>query len=758
MKRLTHCFQIEGYRQPLHIAYCVANRASKATIPRGCSIAERLFYGLRITHCALRNSVLAALVMLLLCLFTSPVWAQGNTWPASIDCRSAFPLCRVTLPASAAEATALLLTMDGDQPLPDDAYTVAVEETGAQVLFVWHEYVHPAGEVNASVRNPGATGVPRFEEFRSVVLRFMEYLDRPEFALDRNWLALIKSGDGQPVTDFPYIQPWLLWADRNSIYNQVAAYTPPADKNTPCAPLYALIARGLDAFAEAPGASPQTARHLVVFSNGLPNGALDGCPAEGAQDELPTLLEKTRSQQVTIHTVLLVSASAAGELAPTLEGNLRTLADSTGGQFVWLGEADPSPERAYEALTPIWQQIYQSRQQQVVTFDLRTIEAEQVQIRSQQGSASVSLPLLQLPLVTIVEITPNLWRGQEPITVQLQLEWPDGYAYPSERIAAIDYQLNGAKIATDNEAPFAEFSIAPNVLGGLQNGDYQLEVLLNDRLIPGAVAKSQRSERLQVALPPVPPTIAAALTPATALSVTQAPSAASPLTTSGAISVTTAITNDSNRVDQWFVQLQQRGAGLFAQLPPSLQPYGWLVGPALLLVGVILLGRRLLRSKPPRGPVIRTSDPPGEHTEPEDQTEPDVEGFPVARLVLEAGEGELPPELPLHPRHVEGQESRWKIGRSYQDCDCVIANRRVSRLHAVIMERDGHFFIQHEGSSGGTYVNKVPLQARVPELLADGDLLNFSTAVAYRFRIERDEFSQVATEPETGSAATEPEE
>jgi hypothetical protein len=156
--------------------------------------------------------------------------------------------------------------------------------------------------------------------------------------------------------------------------------------------------------------------------------------------------------------------------------------------------------------------------------------------------------------------------------------------------------------------------------------------------------------------------------------------------------------------------------------------------------------------------VIRTSDPPGDHTLPDDQTEPDVEGFPVARLIHELGEGNLLPEIPLYPGN--GPQNRWSIGRSYQECNCYINHPRVSRYHAVLLERNGQYYIRHEGSSGGTYVNRVPLTALVEEKLHDGDLLHFSTAVAYRFRIEAVQPTAIETEPDisgvsSGAASTE---
>jgi hypothetical protein len=48
---------------------------------------------------------------------------------------------------------------------------------------------------------------------------------------------------------------------------------------------------------------------------------------------------------------------------------------------------------------------------------------------------------------------------------------------------------------------------------------------------------------------------------------------------------------------------------------------------------------------------------------------------------------------------------RTRIGRS-PDCDIFLDDVTVSRNHAVLVEREGQFFVEDEGSLNGTFVNR----------------------------------------------------
>ena len=51
------------------------------------------------------------------------------------------------------------------------------------------------------------------------------------------------------------------------------------------------------------------------------------------------------------------------------------------------------------------------------------------------------------------------------------------------------------------------------------------------------------------------------------------------------------------------------------------------------------------------------------------------------------------------------QGERTTIGRS-PDCQVFLDDVTVSRSHAVLVERDGHWFVEDQGSLNGTFVNR----------------------------------------------------
>jgi hypothetical protein len=57
------------------------------------------------------------------------------------------------------------------------------------------------------------------------------------------------------------------------------------------------------------------------------------------------------------------------------------------------------------------------------------------------------------------------------------------------------------------------------------------------------------------------------------------------------------------------------------------------------------------------------------------------------------------------------------IGRS-PDCPVFLDDVTVSRKHAVVLERDGHWFIEDQGSLNGTFVNRRRVESAE---LSDGD-------------------------------------
>ncbi len=55
--------------------------------------------------------------------------------------------------------------------------------------------------------------------------------------------------------------------------------------------------------------------------------------------------------------------------------------------------------------------------------------------------------------------------------------------------------------------------------------------------------------------------------------------------------------------------------------------------------------------------------------------------------------------------HFVPQDERTTIGRS-PDCDIFLDDVTVSRTHAVLVQKDGGFFIEDQGSLNGTFLNR----------------------------------------------------
>jgi hypothetical protein len=70
--------------------------------------------------------------------------------------------------------------------------------------------------------------------------------------------------------------------------------------------------------------------------------------------------------------------------------------------------------------------------------------------------------------------------------------------------------------------------------------------------------------------------------------------------------------------------------------------------------------------------------------------------------------------------HFVPQGERTTIGRS-PDCDIFLDDVTVSRKHAVLLQREGAYFVEDQGSLNGTFLNRKRIDT--PEQLDNGDEL-----------------------------------
>jgi hypothetical protein len=120
------------------------------------------------------------------------------------------------------------------------------------------------------------------------------------------------------------------------------------------------------------------------------------------------------------------------------------------------------------------------------------------------------------------------------------------------------------------------------------------------------------------------------------------------------------------------------------------------------------------------GTLLRTEDEPSDQTM--TYTLGEAESAELAPLEELATEG---PALVVRAgggrvgEHFAPRGDRTTIGRS-PDCDIFLDDVTVSRKHAVLVARDGDFFIEDQGSLNGTFLNRERIES---SRLEDGDEL-----------------------------------
>jgi pSer/pThr/pTyr-binding forkhead associated (FHA) protein len=117
---------------------------------------------------------------------------------------------------------------------------------------------------------------------------------------------------------------------------------------------------------------------------------------------------------------------------------------------------------------------------------------------------------------------------------------------------------------------------------------------------------------------------------------------------------------------------------------------------------------------------LLVKDEPGDETtqtftaDDEDETNPTLEdvGIKGPALVVRSGGGRAGETF-----HPSGE--RTLIGRS-PDCDIFLDDVTVSRRHAILVDNDGSFAIEDEGSLNGTFLNRRRIESAP---ITDGDEL-----------------------------------
>jgi len=72
------------------------------------------------------------------------------------------------------------------------------------------------------------------------------------------------------------------------------------------------------------------------------------------------------------------------------------------------------------------------------------------------------------------------------------------------------------------------------------------------------------------------------------------------------------------------------------------------------------------------------------------------------------------------------------VGRG-EECDIILPERQVSRVHLRIRRADGEYFVEDLGSKNGTFVNGQPVQEGATVRLQDGDEIEVALCVRLVF-------------------------
>ncbi len=114
-----------------------------------------------------------------------------------------------------------------------------------------------------------------------------------------------------------------------------------------------------------------------------------------------------------------------------------------------------------------------------------------------------------------------------------------------------------------------------------------------------------------------------------------------------------------------------------------------------------------------------------------DEPEDDIPSVQPISFIYEAGGKNLVQKFDI-ATHVK----QIKIGRKEEWSDLVLAEPTVSRRHAIItINEKRDVFIQDQGSSGGTYINRQKVQPNQKRQLRHNDKVTFGKSATYRIEI-----------------------
>lgn len=446
--------------------------------------------------------------------------------------------------------------------------------------------------------------------------------------------------------------------------------------------------------------------------------------------------------------VISLSANAESSLR-----NILSLVDDSNGYYATYSQS--------ESMERIWSQLHESTVTQVLTYRLLSAQPTKVTVHLDESIVTDrEFPQLALlpPTVTIIspkqgdtivrelDASDAKLEELEPgfVSSEIKIDWPDG---ANREIQRIEYEVDQEKF-TDQDSPFEKFEIP---ISALDEGTYELRVTAVDEYglstTTSPVSVNVEVDRANTA---------------SGLEMSPSESDAGVPSNSSSNEVDT-VANLAGDGKSSGTNREMNILGI--QLPETVEIFGvtFLVNgitilialfPLIFLVALLLywLTQRNDRTDEPdfgyyeydnNGYFYRfepSADEDLQLTQPEvsvldaedDLTMPvKLPSFytnAAAYLVYVSGGDHLPKKLPIETNEPV------RIGRKKSFCDQILDDKRVSRLHSVVIHEGGNFYIKDEGSSGGTFVNRRRLGTTDKQLIKNNDIINFNE-LEYRFEV-----------------------
>ena len=529
---------------------------------------------------------------------------------------------------------------------------------------------------NIIVDDGAGMGTARWEKVDELVTSFAtSYM---EDSRDEVAMTAITASDYRSIVDYT--------SDREKLIDAVNNYN--VDRSTTLSDPTESLETLIDDLTAKPASQGQ--QKLVVFIT----SGIEG----GRNSDVQRIAEKAARENIPI----FVFITREGGDAPADFRDANVLANETGGRYTVFSRTRDAQD-AFEEISA-FRKMYQLTYRATINESGR----HRIQIRKDSTdiiSAPKEFDITIEPAVVIID-EPSIGRVIErrapsytndlntitPIeeTVRVRVQFPDGY---ERDIRSATLMAGNTEVARENNVDDA-FELVWDLRSGQKVGesDIPLSVVVLDELGIESV-----SEVVDVRI---------------LVSVPERPSATNGQGTIVIVEPPTTVT----RVITGVVITDTTTSVLPAPFD-ALEPYLPFVNIGLVVVLASLVGVLYFKREQVSTSVRNTIRKVRE-------TLTQRAGGRAAIAHINVEEGARPQQIPLY--------GDVRIGRDRNTADIVFHEHEdsaVSRLHCTIFQRDGVFYIQDKGSSNGTSVNDVPLEAEVERRLYDEDQIELGRVV-----------------------------